>query len=505
MPSSRSLRSLRTRPPVLFASIVLLSLLQPASANRIQDLRNCVGGLNVWTPDTADFQRLKLLSFRNDFVTPLAIAEAANEQQVATLIKCAREVSIRVCARSGGHSLIGHNLCKGLVIDLNKMRDVSMQPGGVARIEPGAVIGEVLWIIHKSGRWLAAGVCPNVGFAGYVLGDGHGPYEGRLGLACDSMLSLRMVDRFGKAFTVSKSSHSSLFWAMCGAGGGQFGIVTEFRWKTVSSAPFDRAVIFRFLWPRERGGELLEKWQDYDEHGGDVWFRIEMIMAKAEEGVAGYGACYNVNGVRDCLSRLGQAAFFNVPGRVTKHISFTGNAIGVHAFFGPEGGYGKFPASNLFSAMNNWRAREGGAANGRSYKSTFLKKGKKKPSRKFWQDFVDFCQNPNRESIPWSVCEMNLFNNAIDQRQPNAFAFRSANIITHYIIGGGSNSDRNFAYSRMQQILRKFVIGVYVNYPELELKKKYAKAYWGKSLKRLRTLKKKHDPKNFFMNPQPIP
>lgn len=353
---------------------------------------------------------------------------------------------------------------------------------------------------------MAAGVCPSVGFAGYVLGGGHGPYEGKLGLACDAMLSLRMVDRFGNILDVSRTKRPFLFWAMCGAGGAQFGIVTSFRWRTVSSKQFDNAVVFRFRWPVASGGELMEKWQRYGEWGGAVWFRIEIYLANRDRAVFGYGACYGVRNVAECMRRLKQAPFFNTPGRSTTYISTVRNALDLHAFFGPKGGWGSYRANNLYEAMLQQRGTESGQANDRIYQSTFLRSPDKKgPSRKFWQQYVNFCQSAfGARSVPWVVCELNLFNNAISWKQNNAFPYRQANLITHFIVGGGSERDKRLVYNRMKNHLRPFTIGVYVNYPELFLGN-YAKSYWGANLDWLKRVKKIYDPLNFFMNPQPIP
>ncbi|PXF45575.1 Berberine bridge enzyme-like 7 [Gracilariopsis chorda] len=492
-----------------FIFLLLLTLFRKVySLDRANNLKACAAksGIPVHLPPSPIYSRLKSQSFRSDFATPFAIATAYSESHVSILIKCARRFNIRVCARSGGHSLIGHSLCKGLVIDLSSMNSVKMQPGGVAYIQPGATLGEVLWNVHKEKRWLAAGVCPSVGFAGYVLGGGHGPYEGRLGIACDDMLSLRMVDRKGRAFFVSKSKRPELFWALCGAGGGHFGVVTAFRWRTVSSGPFDRAVVFRFKWPTSRGGEVLEKWQHYSEWGGDVWFRIEVYLRSRDEGVFGYGACYRVRSVKECMRRLKYAPFFNTPARTTEYISYVRNALDVHAFFGPEGGWGQYRAPNLRKAMLNQRFTQGEHANGRIYQSTFLRfNATHEPSKKFWQTYVDFCQSAyGRNSIPWVVCEMNLFNNAIDLPNNNAFAFRSANLITNYIVGGGRREHKKFVYYWMRNHFEPYTVGVYINYADLLLKK-YATAYWGSSLRRLRRVQKRWDPSYFFMNPQPIP
>ncbi|CDF38968.1 unnamed protein product [Chondrus crispus] len=62
-----------------------------------------------------------------------------------------------------------------------------------------------------------------------------------------------------------------------------------------------------------------------------------------------------------------------------------------------------------------------------------------------------------------------------------------------------------FAYGWMRRHLAPFTSGVYVNYSERELGGSYAKMYWGKSLQRLKKIKRTYDPEGFFANPQPIP
>ena len=46
------------------------------------------------------------------------------------------------------------------------------------------------------------------------------------GMACDQLVSLRMVTAGGKAVVAHKKRNPDLFAASCGGGGGNFGIVT---------------------------------------------------------------------------------------------------------------------------------------------------------------------------------------------------------------------------------------------------------------------------------------
>lgn len=487
---------------------LLLVLLPALTAHNIYPFTSCLSrDLTVFIDSAPSFNQILLHSFKNDEAIPKAIALASTPGQVSRLIRCAKRAGLSVCARSGGHSLAGKSLCEDLVIDVGPMDEVSIYSNNDAYVEPGANMGQLLWRLwHRGRRWVAAGVCPSVGVGGYFLGGGHGPYEGSLGVACDNFVWVKIVDRHGNILKVSRKNRKNLFWAVCGAGGSQFGVVVAFRMRTASSVPYDNAVLFRFRWPVSTAGKLMEAWTRYDEEGGDVWFRMEMYLERSgETGMYGYGACYRVNSIVACMDRLKRAPFFNTPGRSTVTIFQASSALDVHAFFGPVGNWARRPAPDLAKAFLQQRYSMHGQGNTRIHQSTFLHVNNTfRPSVAFWDRYIAFCANPGRESIPWLVCELNLFNNAIDTPRDNAFAFRDAHIITHYIIGGGLEEDKQYLYRWMKNHFSKFAIGVYINYPELQLTD-YAQQYWGKSLPRLQRIKKIYDPNGFFSNTQPIP
>lgn len=455
-----------------------------------------------------EYEMRRQRSYQSNRSAPMAFVEARKEGDVQLVLFCAQALRIPVCARAGGHSLVGKSLCQGIVVDVGSIEHVTHVGGDVFDIGPGATMGDVLWGVHKFGRWYAAGVCPAVGMGGYTLGGGHGPYEGRLGLGCDSVEQVRMIDRFGRVIVASETQNEELYWGVLGAGGSQFGIVTNFRVRTASSAPFDKAVVFRFKWPTAVAGQVLHGWQQYDEAGGDVWFRVEMYLDRlGDGGLHGFGACYNVTGGKDeCWTRLARNAFFHVKGRRTILLGESINALDVHAFFGPEGRWGRERAVDISKALRVQKYRGANAGNDRLYQSTFLKWGPgHAPPVWFWQRYAEFCGRPvGGRGVEFVVCEMNLFNNAIDRRRNNSFAHREARLITHYIIGGGSVEEQVRLYEWMRRHLAAYTSGVYVNYPELRLRR-YASAYWGSSLQRLQRLKRRYDPYLFFLNAQPIP
>jgi FAD/FMN-containing dehydrogenase len=70
-----------------------------------------------------------------------------------------------------------------------------------------------------------------VGIAGLTLGGGIGWLARKYGLAIDSLVAVEIVTADGEVRTASATEHPDLFWAVRG-GGGNFGIVTRFCYRT---------------------------------------------------------------------------------------------------------------------------------------------------------------------------------------------------------------------------------------------------------------------------------
>src|SRR5258708_3678175 len=97
---------------------------------------------------------------------------------------------------------------------------------GQMRLHPGCDA-------HARLRAVPTGCGPTVGIAGLTLGGGLG-LLGRLhGLTCDALLSAQVVLASGRVVDCDLDREPELFWALRGAGGGQFGVVTSLVFATV--------------------------------------------------------------------------------------------------------------------------------------------------------------------------------------------------------------------------------------------------------------------------------
>jgi hypothetical protein len=104
-----------------------------------------------------------------------------------------------------------------------------------------------------------AGIISTTGVGGLTLGGGVGHLSRKYGLTIDNLLEADMVLADGTFVTVSANQHSDLFWAIRG-GGGNFGIVTSFKFKahkvkTVFGGPT--------LWPVEKTKEIMTWYHEF--------------------------------------------------------------------------------------------------------------------------------------------------------------------------------------------------------------------------------------------------
>jgi len=160
---------------------------------------------------------------------PAIIVRCADVEDVVATVQFAREQSLEVSVRSGGHSFAGYGTNDGgLVIDLSLMKAITVdQEQRIARIEPGLTWGEVAGILQPSGLALTSGDTSSVGVGGLLLGGGIGWMLRKYGLTIDHLRAVELVTADGEILRASVGEHSELFWGLRG-GGGNFGIATAF-------------------------------------------------------------------------------------------------------------------------------------------------------------------------------------------------------------------------------------------------------------------------------------
>jgi FAD binding domain/Berberine and berberine like len=192
---------------------------------------------------------------------PGLIASCADVGDIQSAIRIASALGIVTAVRCGGHSLAGFSTCEGgLVIDLSRMRQVTVDPAiRRARFAGGCLLGSIDNATQKEGLVFPSGVVSHTGASGLVLGGGTGWLTRRFGLSCDNVEGFTMVAADSSIVRANAKENADLFWALRG-GGGNFGVVTEFE---VKLHPLKSVVLAEGLTAEREIRRLLEHWRDF--------------------------------------------------------------------------------------------------------------------------------------------------------------------------------------------------------------------------------------------------
>jgi FAD/FMN-containing dehydrogenase len=230
------------------------------AAMTVDTLRAGVTG-EVLVPGSAAYESARLPAMtRFRQVRPQAVVRCATAADVAATLGYAREHGIHVTPRSGGHCFAARSSTDGIVLDVGPMRSVSVSPDGVATIGAGAQLGGLYDALDQYGVTIPAGCGPTVGIAGLTLGGGLGLLGRRYGLTSDRLRAAQVVLADGRVVDADEHHEPDLFWALRGAGGGQFGVVTSLAFDTV---PAPEATRFEVSLSEAGAADVIAAWQDW--------------------------------------------------------------------------------------------------------------------------------------------------------------------------------------------------------------------------------------------------
>ena len=195
-------------------------------------------------------------------ITPQVRVVASSAQAVGHTVGWAVANGVSFAIRSGGHSYEGFSQNADLVIDVRGMAAVQLAADTKSvSIGSGASLGAIYGALEPSHLAIPAGSCFPVGVAGHSLGGGFGLLGRPFGLACDSVLSMEVVDASGNILNVSESENPDLFWALRGGGNGSFGVVTKFNFRT---SAVNLVAKFSITWskPLTQAAKIVLAWQE---------------------------------------------------------------------------------------------------------------------------------------------------------------------------------------------------------------------------------------------------
>ncbi|MEX0683649.1 MAG: FAD-binding oxidoreductase [Dehalococcoidia bacterium] len=199
---------------------------------------------------------------------PGLIARPADTADVQRAVVFAREHGLLVSVKGGGHAASGHSVCEGgLMIDLGLLNSIEIDAAAQTVVAGGGVRwGEFDAATQEHGLAVTGGRNPTTGIAGLTLGSGSGWLERKLGYTVDNLLGVEIVTADGSVVQASESENTELFWGLRG-GGGNFGIVTKFKYKLHKIGPIVYGGMLGF--PRFMAKQVIRAYRDFIETADD--------------------------------------------------------------------------------------------------------------------------------------------------------------------------------------------------------------------------------------------
>ncbi|MFD5398755.1 FAD-binding oxidoreductase [Streptomyces sp. NPDC127097] len=166
---------------------------------------------------------------------PAVIVAARCAEDVVAAVRFAGAQGLPVAVQATGHGLSAAT-DGGLLISTRRMAGVRVDAAaGTARVEAGAVWGQVVEAAAPHGLAPLNGSSPGVGVISYTLGGGVGVLARTYGFAADQVRSVDLVTADGRLRQVTADTDPGLFRALLGGGHG-LGVVTAMEFGLVPVA-----------------------------------------------------------------------------------------------------------------------------------------------------------------------------------------------------------------------------------------------------------------------------
>ncbi len=431
-------------------------------------------GKVIW-PCNPEYEQARQEYNRDIDEYPIAIVYCCNDQDVANAIIWSQRNQIMLRIRSGGHNYEGYSTGTGkLVIDTTLMNKVEIDTiNNTVKVQAGTRLGKLYQILYDKGYAFAGGTCPTVAISGLVLGGGIGLSTRYLGLTADSLIEVEMVDAKGDVLIANQSFHSDLFWALRGAGGGNFGVVTSYIFKLQKKV--DKITLIQLEWNNNKRARFsfLSTWQKWLEN---LDRRISAFGRIYKQGALLVAFFY---GKPEEAQRILEP-MLSIPNITLKNIEYVDfidaiNTIG-----------SIYPKSDRFQDTGRFM-----------YK--YLTKAELCNIISILDEApTDYDSLIKVYSLGGAVSDVNS--------KKTAFFYRQAK----YIIAISSSWEKSYESSVNKEwvgegfrYIKKLTCGSYVNFPYHNLRD-YEIAYYGEYIRILHRVKEKYDPCTVFSFPQSI-
>ncbi len=465
-----------------------MARLGQGTAHDWETLQNSIAGEVILPGSPAYESARKPAIARFHDTMPLAVVACETPEDVSETISFARRSGLEATTRSGGHCFSGRSSADGIVIDVSPMHSVSVS-GGVVTVGAGARLGDVYDALNGHGITIPAGCGPSVGISGLTLGGGMGILGRKHGLTSDHLLGALVVLAGGGIVECDGYNEPDLFWALRGAGGCNFGVVTSLTFRTV---PAPDATAFHLMWPHAYAPAIVDAWQAWSPAAPDELTAGLHVFAPDDPGQAPFASVFGVmlgpeSEAEDRLEELVARTRVDPSSAVLEHASYRE----IKHYLAEHGPGDHRPDGHQFS------------------KSEFFRRPLPREA------IATLVHNLAEGRVPGESRELDFtpWAGAYDRVPTGATAFahrdeRFLLLQVAVVEPDASAAEREAARGWLRRSWASVHPwgsgGVYPNFPDPDLEN-WANAYHGTNLERLVHLKRRYDPDGFFRFHQSVP
>ncbi|GAA4958865.1 FAD-binding oxidoreductase [Actinoplanes utahensis] len=211
----------------------------------------------VWLPGDTDFDQVRRPWNLAVDQPVAAVAEAADPDDVAALVRYAAGAGMSITAQPSGHGASGRT--DGvIVLRTGRLDSILVDPQTRrARIGAGVPSGRLQTAAARHRLTGLPGSSPVVSVAGVALGGGLSWFGRRHGWVADNVTAFDIVDARGRHRHVTPTGDADLFWALRG-GGGDFALVTAVELQLHQAPALYGG---RVLWPAAHAPAVLDAYR----------------------------------------------------------------------------------------------------------------------------------------------------------------------------------------------------------------------------------------------------
>jgi len=209
-----------------------------------------------WDPKYND---IRLNFNRSAQFFPKMIIKIHTKKDVLWILDLCIKHNIKFTIRSGAHCSNSYSSCNEVVIDTNERNTIRFNHDfSIVKVGAGVLLGSVLEQLCERKKFIPHGTCGSVSLVGLSIGCGIGIMRRKYGLTMDNMLSATIILADKTIIKTSKNNYPDLFWAIRGAGSGNFGLITDLSFKTHDIV---KVALFELWIPFHHFEEAVDIWQ----------------------------------------------------------------------------------------------------------------------------------------------------------------------------------------------------------------------------------------------------